>query len=106
MPNLDLLRGGNIPTLYIDHNTNTAVQVREAFAAALAEDLLANIADVSCAYELLSDSVQFMIERRSDGMKVMLPVGRQYLYDAAPSTAVAALKSDPEAFARLILFLA
>lgn len=96
----------SLPSLWICSQTSTAVQVREAFSKALAPELFAEIDEVSCGYELLSDSVQFMIKRKRDGMKVILPVERRRLTDAEPDVAVNALRADQEAFASLILFLA
>jgi len=96
----------SIPTLYIDHNTNTAVQVRAAFAAALADDILENVEEVSCVYDMMDDSVIFTIKRRRDGAQAKMPIKRELLRDAEPRCAVAAMRADPEAFAKLILFLA
>lgn len=94
------------PALYIDTQTATAVQVKEAFVEALSDDLIENIEEVECAYDLLSDSIDFIVKRRRDGMRAKLPVFRALLRDPSPMTVVAALKAEPEAFARLVLFLA
>ena len=96
----------SVPTLWMDPQTSTAVQVQAAFSKALAPDLYEAIAEIKCGYELISDSVQFYITRKRDGMKVMLPVGRDRLLSAEPDDCVNALRADQEAFASLILFLA
>ena len=94
------------PELFIDKHTNTAILVRDAFTKALAVDIVENIDEISCGYSLLDDAIHFTIKRKSDGMRVLLPVMRDKLLDPEPSSVVKALKEDPEVFARLILFLA
>src|SRR5215467_1723223 len=95
-----------IPTLWMEPQTSTAVQVREAFMLALAPDIFAEIAEVSCGYDLIDDSVRFTIKRKRDGEKVMMPVPRSHLLSAEPASCVEALTADREMFASLILFLA
>ena len=95
-----------IPAVYINPETSTVVQVKDAFAAALDEDLLRNICDITCNYDLISDSVRFQITRMRDKAKVRLEVRRDMLRDTDCKSVVRAFKNDPEAFAKLILFLA
>jgi hypothetical protein len=90
----------------MDTTVNVTVQIDETFRTMLHEDLVENIDEVKCEYNMPNDAMDFLIRRKRDGMVARFEIPRHKLLDAEVPQSVNAFRDDAEQFARLVLFLA
>jgi hypothetical protein len=96
----------SLPSLYIDTQLNVSMRVDDMFRAVLAPDVIANIARCMASYSALNDSFDFVFERHADALQAVLRIRRYKFCDFSEEGCLAALLSEPEQIAKLILFLA
>jgi hypothetical protein len=95
----------SVPTMWLDPQTGTSIQVKQTFETMLAPEVGANIKDIACSYNMMDDCIEFVVTRR-DNRRARLSIGRHKLDNHEPRTLIQAFHDDPTQLAKLILFLA